>query len=61
MRETCVQKQEVVLEWKEYCHPFFENNTRLKLGDSQSTIFLNLALQKKIDVTKLVPCGIKIG
>ena len=23
MCKTCVQKQEVLLEWKEFCHPFF--------------------------------------
>ena len=48
MCKTCVQIQEVLLEQKEYCHPFFENNTGLKQGDALSTILFNLALQKVI-------------
>jgi len=40
---------------------FFENNTGLKLGASQSKILFNLALQKVIEGIKMVPSGIKIG
>jgi len=40
---------------------FFENKTGLKQGDSPSQILFNLALQKVIQVIKMVPSGIKIG
>ena len=40
---------------------FFGNNTGLKQGDSLSPILFNLALQKVIQSTKMVPSGIKIG
>ena len=59
--KTCVQKQEVLLEQKEYCHPFFQNNTGLKQGDALSTVLFKLALQKVIEAIKLVPSGIEIG
>jgi hypothetical protein len=61
MHKTCVQKKELVSEWKEYCHHFCENNTGLNLGDSQSTILFNLALQKVIGGIKIVPSGTEIG
>jgi hypothetical protein len=40
---------------------FFENKTGLKQGDHLSPILFNLALQKVIQSTKMVPSGIKIG
>jgi len=54
-------KKKVVSEWKEYCHHFCENNTGLNLGDSQSTILFNLALQKVIGGIKMVRSGTDIG
>jgi hypothetical protein len=40
---------------------FFENKTGLKQGDPLTPILFNLALQKVIQSTKMVPSGIKIG
>ena len=40
---------------------FFENKTGLKQGDPLSPILINLALQKVIQSTYMVPSGIKIG
>jgi len=55
------KRQDVWLEWKEHCHFSFENKTGLKQGDPLSPILFNLALQKVIQSTKMVPSGIKIG
>jgi len=40
---------------------FFENKIGLKHGDPLSRILFNLALQKVIQIIKMVPSGIKIG
>ena len=40
---------------------FFENKTRLKEGDSVSTILFNSTLQKAIQSIKMVPSGININ
>jgi hypothetical protein len=40
---------------------FFENKTGLKHNVSLSPILLNLALQKVLQSTQMVPSGIKIG
>ena len=40
---------------------FFKNKTGLKHGHPLSPILFNLALQKVIQSTKIVPSGIKIG
>jgi len=40
---------------------FFENKTGLKHGDPLSPILFNLALQKVIQIIKMIPSGIKIG
>ena len=55
------KRQEVRLEQKEHCHPFFENKTGLKQGAPLSLILFNLALQKVIQSIKMVPSGVRIG
>jgi len=61
MCKTCVQKTRSADRIEGTWSSFFENKTDLKQGDPLSPILFNLALQKVIQSTKMVPSGIKIG
>ena len=50
------ERQEVMLQEKEHCHPF------LKIKhDWNRVILFDIALQKVIQSIKKVPSGVKIG
>jgi len=61
MCKTCVKKTRSAVRIEGTLSSFFENKTGLKQGDPLSPILFNLALQKVIQSTKMVPSGIKIG
>jgi hypothetical protein len=61
MCKTYVQKTRSVVRIEGTLSSFFENKTGLQQGDSLSPILFNLALQKVIQSTQMVPSGIKIG
>ena len=61
MCKTCVHKIRSAVRIEGTLSSFFENKTDLKQGDPLSPILFNLALQKVIQSTKMVPSGIKIG
>ena len=61
MCKTCVKKARSAVRIEGTLSSFFENKTGLKQGDPLSPILFNLALQKVIQSTKMVPSGIKIG
>ena len=61
MCKTRVQKTRSVVTTEGTLSSFFENKTGLKQGDPLSPILFNLALQKVIQSTKMVPSGTKIG
>ena len=61
MCKTCVQKTRSAVRIEGTLSSFFENKTGLKQSDFLSPILFNLALQKVIRNTKMVPSGIKIG
>jgi len=61
MCKTCVHKTRSAVGIEGTLSSFFENKTGLKQGDSLSPTLFNLALQKVIQSTKMVPTGIKIG
>jgi len=61
MCKTCVKNTRSAVGVEETLSSFFENNTRLKQGDSLSPILFNLALQKVIQSIKMVPSGINLG
>ena len=58
---ACVQKTRSTVIVDGTLSSFFENNIGSKQGDPLSPILFNLALQKVIQSTKMVPSGIKIG
>ena len=58
MCKTCIQKTRSAVRVEGTLSSFFENNTRLKQGDTLSPILFNLTLQKAIQSTKMVPSGI---
>jgi len=61
MCKKCVQKTRSVVKIEGTLSSFFENKTGLKQGDPLSPILFNLALQKVIQSTKMIPSGMKIG
>ncbi len=61
MCRTRVQKMRSAVRIEGTLLSFFKNNTGLKQGYALSPILFNLALQKVIQSTKMVPSGIKIG
>jgi hypothetical protein len=58
--KTCVQKTRSAVRIEGTLSSFFENGTGLKQGDPLSPVLFNLALQKVIQSTKMVPSRIKI-
>ena len=61
MCKTCVQKTRRAVRIEGTLSSFFENKTGFKQDGPLSPILFNLALQKVIQSTKMVPSGIKIG
>jgi len=61
MCKTSVQKIRSAVRIEGTVSSFFENKKGLNQGDPLSTILFNLALQKLIQSTKMVPSGIKIS
>ena len=61
MCKTCVQETRSAVRIEGTASYFFEKKKGLKQGDPLSPILFNLALQKVIQSTKMVPTGIKIG
>jgi hypothetical protein len=59
--KTYVQKTRTVIKIGTATSSFFKNKTGLKQGDTPSQTLFNLALQKVIQSTHIVPSGIMIG
>jgi len=54
------KRQQVLLEYKAHCHPFFKMKQDWN-SVTLSSILFNLALQNVIQSIKMVPNGMKIG
>jgi len=59
--QTCERKARSVVRIEGTLSSFFENKRDMKQGDPLSPTLFNLALQKVIQSTKMIPSGIKFG